>query len=376
VSAPVDAVAFVLGAAVSLGASWLLVSRIERMGNRLAVTEAMLGLIAALAADTPEITSAISALASHQHEIGSSVVVGSNVFNLAALLGLGAVVAGWVALHRRVVLLTGGISLWIAAACVLVVFGDLPPFVGLLLVAAVLGPYAFLAGSRRVRQGRSRAGRWLTTAIREEDLELHPALIPGSKRLDLAVTAGALVVVVGASVVMERSAQSLGTRFAVPDVVVGGLVLAAVTSLPNAVAAVYLARRGRGTAMLSTALNSNALNIAFGLLLPAAVVGLGATTSREVLVALWYAGLTVVVLLFAYRDRGLRRHTGMVVLVAYALFAVVLVVTGLGHGNRLWYLGPPALIGVWTLVLLLTPAHHPPADEPPPLPDDVGAAAS
>ena len=374
-STPVDAVAFVLGAAVSLGASWVLVSRIERMGNRLGVTEAMLGLIAALAADTPEITSAVSALASHQHEIGSSVVVGSNVFNLAALLGLGAVVAGWVALHRRVVVLTGGISLWIAAACVLVVFGDLPPVVGLLLVAAALGPYAYLAGSRRARRPGSRVGRWLTLAIREEDLELHPALIPGSKRFDLTVIAVALVVVVGASVVMERSAQSLGARFAIPDIVVGGLVLAAVTSLPNAVAAVYLARRGRGTAMLSTALNSNALNVAVGLLLPAAVVGLGTTTSREVLVALWYAGLTAVVLLLAYRDQGLRRSTGMVVLTGYALFAVVLVATGLGHGNWLWYLGPPALIGAWTLVLLWAPTHHPPAEEPPPLSGDVGASA-
>ncbi|MHB1818741.1 MAG: ABC transporter permease [Streptosporangiaceae bacterium] len=39
-------------------------------------------------------------------------------------------------------------------------------------------------------------------------------------------------------------------------------MLAAVTSLPNAVAAVYLARRGRGAATLSTALNSNTLNAA------------------------------------------------------------------------------------------------------------------
>ena len=348
----VDVFAFVLGAAVSLAASWMLVSRIERMGNRLGVTEAMLGLIAALAADTPEITSAISALASHQQEIGSSVVVGSNVFNLAALLGLGAVVAGWVALHRRVVVLTGVISLWIAGACVLVVLGDLPPLVGFLLVLAVLGPYTYLAASRRERQAQSRAGRWLALAMREEEMELHPALIPGSRRQDLTVVALALVVVVAASVVMERSAQSLGTRFAVPDIVVGGLVLAAVTSLPNAVAAVYLARRGRGTAMLSTALNSNALNIAVGLLLPAAVVGLGVTTSREVLVALWYAGLTVVVLLFAYRDRGLRRHTGMVVLVAYALFVVVMVVAGRGQANWFWYAGPPVLIGIWTMLLL------------------------
>ena len=50
-------------------------------------------------------------------------------------------------------------------------------------------------------------------------------------------------------------------------------MLAAVTSLPNAVAAVYLASRGRGAAMLSTTLNSNALNVAAGLLLPATITG-------------------------------------------------------------------------------------------------------
>ena len=112
-----DAIVFAASAAVSLGASWILVSRIERMGGRLGVTEATLGLLAALAADAPEITSAVSALAGHQQEVGAGVVVGSNVFNLAALLGLGAVVAGSVALHRRVVLLTGTVSLWIAAVC-------------------------------------------------------------------------------------------------------------------------------------------------------------------------------------------------------------------------------------------------------------------
>ena len=55
--------------------------------------------------------------------------------------------------------------------------------------------------------------------------------------------------------------QSSARVHGVPPIVIGGLVLAAVTSLPNAVAAVYLARRGSGTAVLSTALNSNALNV-------------------------------------------------------------------------------------------------------------------
>lgn len=143
----VDVVAFVVGAGVSLAASWVLVSRIERMGNRIGVTEAMLGLIAALAADAPEITSSVTALVGHQQEVGAGVVIGSNVFNLAALLGLGAVVAGWVALHRRVVVLTGVVSLWIAAIAIATALGWFAPVVGLVLVLVVLGPYVALAGS-------------------------------------------------------------------------------------------------------------------------------------------------------------------------------------------------------------------------------------
>ena len=67
----------------------------------------------------------------------------------------------------------------------------------------------------------------------------------------------------------RAGAASLGAHIAVPEVVVGAFVLAAVTSLPNAVSAIYLARRGRGAATLSTALNSNSLNVTAGLLIPA-----------------------------------------------------------------------------------------------------------
>ncbi len=49
-------------AALSLSASVLLVVRLERVGARLGLSEALLGLLAALAADTPEITSAVTAV--------------------------------------------------------------------------------------------------------------------------------------------------------------------------------------------------------------------------------------------------------------------------------------------------------------------------
>src|SRR5689334_20108976 len=106
-SDPLLAFVFAVSAGVSLGFSWLLVSRLERVGARLGLTEGLLGMVAALAADAPEITAAATALSTNHSRVGAGVVMGSNVFNLAALLGLPAVVAGSITLHRRVILLEG-----------------------------------------------------------------------------------------------------------------------------------------------------------------------------------------------------------------------------------------------------------------------------
>ena len=125
---------------------------------------------------------------------------------------------------------------------------------------------------------------------------------------------------------MEVAATSLGRRYGVADIVTGGLVLAVVTSLPNAVSAVYLARRGRGAAVLSTALNSNAINVVGGLLIPATVAGLGPRSGPDTLVAAWYAGLSVLALALAYRSRGLGRGYGAVIIAGYLAFVAALLI--------------------------------------------------
>ena len=137
----------------------------------------------------------------------------------------------------------------------------------------------------------------------------------------------ALIAVLGASITMEQAATALGRRYAVADIIVGALVLAVVTSLPNAVTAVYLAIRGRGAAVLSTALNSNAINVTAGLLVPASLTGLGPRSGQDILVAAWYTGLTVFALALAYRDRGLGRIPGIAIIVGYLAFVTALVLS-------------------------------------------------
>jgi cation:H+ antiporter len=321
---------FVAATVVSLAASWLLVTALERVGARLGLSEALLGMVAALAADAPEITAAVTALTGHQGRIGAGVVIGSNVFNLAALLGLAAALARRIALHRRVIAMEGAVAVWIAATCLVVVSGLVAPAIGLAAVLGMVAPYLVALG---VDHGRLRQwglpdawAAWLTSAIIEEEAELEVALHPrAGGRRDALLAALAVAVVVGASVAMEQAGSRLGSRHGVPQIVVGALVLAGVTSVPNAVAAVYLARRGRGSATLSTAMNSNALNVLAGLLIPATAVGLPATSGPATLVAGWYLGLTIVALAFAYAARGLHRRHGVLIICAYVAFAALVV---------------------------------------------------
>src|SRR6516165_5716656 len=190
---------FCVGVVVSLAASWLLVSRLERLGERAGFSEAWLGLVAALAADAPEITSAVTALSRGQPSVGAGVVIGSNVFNLAALLGLAAVVAGRIAFHRRVVLLSGVPAVWVAAATLLTVT-VLMPAAGLALTVVVLGPYVAVLGMRRARLENLRLPsgwvRWLVAAVHEEEDELAEAIRPRPGTWRDAVAAVAALIVV------------------------------------------------------------------------------------------------------------------------------------------------------------------------------------
>ena len=168
-------------------------------------------------------------------------------------------------------------ALWIAAVTIAAVTGLITPVAALALALAVLAPYVYVSAlhpsARSALPLPPRLRSWLAGAVAEEEQELAEAIHPdkGGPR-DAALAVLALAVVVAASAAMERTASTLGARWAVPGVITGGIVLAAVTSMPNAVAAVFLARRGRASATLSEAFNSNTLNVRAGLLIPAVII--------------------------------------------------------------------------------------------------------
>ncbi len=79
---------FVVSLVVTLAAARLFARRLDRLGTRFGFPEALVGVLTAVAADGPEVTSALVALAKGAHNVSVGVLIGSNAFNLAAMIGL------------------------------------------------------------------------------------------------------------------------------------------------------------------------------------------------------------------------------------------------------------------------------------------------
>jgi Ca2+/Na+ antiporter len=238
-------------------------------------------------------------------------------------------VSGFIALHRRVVMLGGVVAMVVAMSCLAAVTDVISDVAGLVIAGVVFAGYVVVLGTSRQRLRRLRLPTrwrdWIALAVEEEELELEEAIRPRrGRRADFLVAAAALVVVAIAAMTMERSASTLGHHFHVADAVIGAIVLAGVTSLPNAVAAVYLAAKGRGAAALSTALNSNGLNVIAGLLIPGVFVGLARSSVPGSVTTWFYVGLTAFTLVLAFASRGLRRWQGGLIVLGYLAFVSVL----------------------------------------------------
>jgi cation:H+ antiporter len=309
--------------ALTVTSSIVLARELDRLGERLGFSEALLGIVTAVGADAPEIASAVAAVVAGHEDTGVGVVVGSNVFNLAALLGVSALVAGPVLIHRHGLVLNGGVAVAVAVVGLLVASDLVPGAVGLGLALLILLPYVALSALHE--RARSRLPGPLREAVAEEQRDARrDEFSRPATNLDALAVVPALAAVVGGAYGMVAAAQSLGDRWDVSDLVLGAIVLAALTSIPNLIAAVRLARHGRGAACVSEALNSNNANILVGLCVPATILGFGSASGVEIFAALWMAGLTVVAVALGFGG-GLMRREGAAIVALYVVFAVVVV---------------------------------------------------
>jgi cation:H+ antiporter len=298
---------FLVSALVMFAASGYFADQLDHVGPQLGFPEAAVGLLTAVAADTPEIASAIAALAQGKKQTSLGVVIGSNAFNLAAMIGLSAVLAGAVAVARRTLMIEGTVTLLTLLVAALLIGGLLPAWLAFLLFVAVVAPY-------------------LAIGLRgDPPTAAHPRRRHDEDRLwkPVALIVPAVALIVLGATGMVRAALALAERWGISETVTGVLILAVITSLPNAFTAVRLGLAGRGDALATETFASNTINLVGGVLIPALFIGLAASSGSVHFDLAWLGGMTAFVLVALAAPRGLGRAAGATVIALYLIFVAV-----------------------------------------------------
>ena len=315
---------FLASIGVMLAASSVFAGRLDHIGLRLGLPETLLGLLTALAADAPELSSAVTALVANRHAIAVGVAVGASVFNIAAMLGLSAVVTARIRARHEALELEAFVGLWMIAVATLVAAGALGGTTGLVLAAVVAAPYvAILAAgprlARRLPIGAAES-RFLGRSFGEEHRRARPLDSRREAVTIVLVLVAALCLIVAGSIGAVRSATSLADRWSVPQTLVGAIVLAVLTALPNAWTGIRFGLQRRGSALLSETLNSNSINVVAGIALPAALGTLTAFSGLDVFDLAWLFGMTTTALVLFGRRGGAGRAAGVLLIALYAVF--------------------------------------------------------
>jgi cation:H+ antiporter len=329
--AAVEALAlFLVSLPVTLLAAQMFARRLDHLGVRFGFPEAMIGLLTALAADGPEISSALFALAKGAHSASVGVLVGSNAFNLAAMVGLTGVLAGSVLLPREALWLEGAVGAAVTGIASALLLGWIAPAVAALLAAAVVAPYLTLLirGSELLAHGRHL--KHFTTPL-ERALAQRPGRQqspdhPAATHHLLGLVVMDVLLIVAGSAGMVQGALTLGDHWHIPAAVLGTLVLAPLTSIPNAVTGVRLGLAGRHAALVAETFNSNTINLGVGVVVPALFVALGSLTATATWQLMWLIAMTVVCLGLLAGSRGLRRAGGLGLIAMYLCFVALQVV--------------------------------------------------
>lgn len=278
------------------------------------MSKAMIGLtIVSLGTSAPEIFVSIMAATGGNPELAFGNAVGSNIANVALVLGVTALIA---ALPVKQGLLKQDLPALLAITFITAFLlrdlilsqDDAFVLIGLLVILMYL---LFRYKKEHPEEAQSEAEE-------VEDFELKESII--------AFIIG-LVTLVISSKMLVWGAIDIATQFGISQIVIGLTIVAIGTSLPELAASIASARRGHHDIALGNIIGSNILNILAVLSVAAVIQPINITQEiffRD------YGAMTAITLLLAVfiilprKVRQLARWEGVLLLLCYAAYMTML----------------------------------------------------
>ena len=284
------------------------------VATRAGLSPLVVGLtIVAFGTSSPELVVSVKAAVSQQGDIAVGNVVGSNIFNIAFILGLTALVCP-IPVHRQIIKVDAPIAL---GAAILLVFllmdKTLGRVEGALLVVGIIG-YTLM----NVMLARKDAA-----ATDIAGAEPAKAVLQRSWMADIVfILAGLVVLVIGSQLLVDHSIN-LATYFGISEAVIGLTIVAAGTSMPELATSVVAAFRKQPDIAIGNVIGSNVFNI-LGILGVASVVTPISATGISTFDYATMIIFTVLLIPLLYTGRLLHRIEGAMLLLLYGAYVFVL----------------------------------------------------
>lgn len=303
----------------------IFVDRIVEIGGALGISEIILGVTAsAIGTSLPEFGSAVMAALFNSPDLGVGVVIGSNIWNIAGILGISAVFAGTIRASSKGLTRDGAFTLLTA----LILMGFMY-FVGVvdawasLVFVTVYAVYLWILIRDQKKDTKENDGEQSKEPLGTEGITYRPK---EKKKITLDLVAWCIVGLAGLIVgcrLLIYSGEELATIAGIPLMIMGLFTLAIGTSIPELVVTFNSARKGLHDLSIGTVLGSNTFNIMIGLGIPALIMGIPTEPISLAFDAPVMIFVTILVLLLIKRGMKLTRIDGVILLITYITYSVI-----------------------------------------------------
>ncbi len=302
-----DFIVFVISMGTLIWGAEFIIKESERIALHYNISEFIIGAtLIALGTSLPEMAASIAASAKGQSDMAIANVIGSNIMNISLVLGSVFLIAKKIAPKRDLFFKDSAWLLFPAIIFPLMILdGSLSRIDGFLLFA-MMGAYVlFLVQSHNEEE----------IAQIDEELKKEPFNWPKTVGLLLV---GFSFVVIGADYAIE-SAASIAKSFGISEWIIGLLLIAFGTSLPELVVSIKAARKGKADMSIGNIIGSNMANTSVVLGSAAMTKPLATDLSTSSFDIFLMMGITIM-LVFITANKLYTKASGVMLLIVLAIF--------------------------------------------------------
>ena len=231
------------------------------LARRLQISSMVIGLtVVAYGTSTPELAASITAAMNSHTDLILGNIVGSNISNIGMVIGISAMLAVGAGLGIRKRTVRRWLPIMIFVSVLLVLFsldGEISQIDGMILIAGLI---IFTVYIVRTAKRQEPVG----DVVEDEDPEIHMAFIRFTintvPRAILCVCVGAFLLFVGGGFTVD-GAVAISENLGISQLVIGIVIIAIGTSLPELVTSVIAIRKGQTDIGVGNIIGSNIYNI-------------------------------------------------------------------------------------------------------------------